>query len=165
MVQPSGMTCDGFSFSVQSHDVLWRSEIWKEDVISSNGGWSPQPAQVYLLSNTHTSDSSAQIHSAKYIQLLFCFPIQVLKSSVSFRVSPPPSFLTPPVCCRKLGSIMCHLFLTGCSLIYIFSIFVLPQLRETSFLRRNHSVTVQTASPSNRHSMQAATTHPTTHLS
>lgn len=41
-----------FLSSLQSHDVLWWSEIWKENVVSSKWGWSPQPSQVHAHKQT-----------------------------------------------------------------------------------------------------------------
>ena len=44
-----------FLSSWQSHDVLWRSEVWKENGLSSGGGWSPQPTQVQTAWQRHRS--------------------------------------------------------------------------------------------------------------
>lgn len=69
----------------QSHDVLWRSEIWKEDDISSNGGRSPQPAQVNTQIHTmqhKTGVSSLQIHIVLFSFIFHC--LKKKKKIVSF---------------------------------------------------------------------------------
>lgn len=94
--------------SSQSHDVLWRSEIWKENGIGSDGGWSPQPAQVRKQARTHRSTQLC--HS------LFSFST-VSKIHISFtpwllaaRALSEPSALKPRVSTQNLKNVFILFF-------------------------------------------------------
>lgn len=66
-----------FLSSLQSHDVLWRSEIWKENVVSSNWGRSPQPSQVHthptFLQYRSTEQSGSNVVLLRFIFSLTFF--------------------------------------------------------------------------------------------
>lgn len=69
-----------YPLSLQSHDVLWRSEIWKENSVCSDGGRSPQPAQVHGECNTQLKqDSTLFFRLVSY----FIFKVQLIVSRLA----------------------------------------------------------------------------------
>lgn len=113
----------------QSHDVHWRSEIWKENGIGSDGGWSPQPAQVWKRAPTQLSRSLFSSSTVSEVHVSFTPCLWLLKRYVSL-------LLWSLVCLPRPSRVVFFFFLL--------------QLWETTVLRRTHSISLKRKSPSSR---------------
>lgn len=127
--------CATMFSSLQSHDVLWRSEIWKENVVSSTWGWSPQPSQVH----TNTPDVSSAHGGSNVVQSYFS-PSPNFRVIVTAAQTWLTSSLALPWCLSWKPQST-----TDSRVILSFS---LPQLRETSVLRRSQPFSLLKENPS-----------------